>query len=154
MRQRLRLQRASASDVSIHEQDIEEERRFVYYGETNAGRLLALVATERGVKVRLVTAYGLDAGQRRDYYILRGQGGVKRMNKKTSKMPNFTVRAKKRIGGPAGRGERIGNRSPPRLNWREQCAGIEPGRKNESDEQRSDRNSLASGRSRTGAKAG
>lgn len=60
--------------IPIHEQDIEGERRFVYYGETSAGRLLALVVTERSDKVRVVTAYGLDAGQRRDYYSLRAQG--------------------------------------------------------------------------------
>lgn len=60
--------------ISIHEQDVEGELRFVYYGETDAGRLLALVVTERGDEVRVVTAYGLDAGQRSDYYTLRAQG--------------------------------------------------------------------------------
>jgi uncharacterized DUF497 family protein len=44
------------------------------YGETNAGRLLAVVVTERGDYVRVVTAYGLDAGQRRDYNTRRVQG--------------------------------------------------------------------------------
>jgi len=51
----------------IYEQDVEGERRFVYYGETNAGRLLAVVVTERAANIRVVTAYDLDAGQRREY---------------------------------------------------------------------------------------
>jgi uncharacterized DUF497 family protein len=45
----------------------ESERRFVYYGEIQAGRLLAVIVTERGDGVRLVTSYDLDAGQRRKY---------------------------------------------------------------------------------------
>ena len=60
--------------IPIYEQDIEGERRFVYYGETNAGRLLAVIVTERGGNVRVVTAYDLDAGQRRDYREMRRQG--------------------------------------------------------------------------------
>ena len=31
--------------IPIYEQDVEGERRFVYYGETNAGRLLAVIVT-------------------------------------------------------------------------------------------------------------
>jgi uncharacterized DUF497 family protein len=34
--------------IPIYEQDVEGEPRFVYYGETDAGRLLAVVLTERG----------------------------------------------------------------------------------------------------------
>ena len=60
--------------IPICEQDVEGERRFVYYGETNAGRLLAVVLTERGDHVRVITAYDLDAGQRRDYHTRRAQG--------------------------------------------------------------------------------
>ena len=60
--------------ILIYEQDIEGERRFVYYGETNAGRLLAVIVTERGGNVRVVTAYDLDAGQRRDYLKRRAEG--------------------------------------------------------------------------------
>jgi hypothetical protein len=36
----------------------------VYYGETDAGRLLAIIVTERSDRLRVVTAYDLDAGQR------------------------------------------------------------------------------------------
>jgi uncharacterized DUF497 family protein len=54
--------------TAIYEQYVEGELRFVYYGETDTGRLLAVVATERGAHVRVVTAYDLDAGQRRDYH--------------------------------------------------------------------------------------
>ena len=60
--------------IPVYEQDVEGERRFVYYGETNAGRLLAVIVTERGDNIRVVTAYDLDAGQRRDYLARRAQG--------------------------------------------------------------------------------
>jgi len=60
--------------IPIYEQDVEDERRFVYYGETNAGRLLAMIVTERGESIRVVTAYDLDAGQRREYLKRRVQG--------------------------------------------------------------------------------
>jgi uncharacterized DUF497 family protein len=54
--------------IPIHEQYVEGERRFVYYGETDTQRLLALIVTERRDKIRVVTAYDLDAGQKRDYF--------------------------------------------------------------------------------------
>lgn len=61
--------------ILVYEQDVEGERRFVYYGETNAGRLLAVILTERGGNIRVVTAYSLDAGQKRDYLERRMQEG-------------------------------------------------------------------------------
>jgi uncharacterized DUF497 family protein len=60
--------------IPIYEQHVEGELRFVYYGETNAGRLIAAVVTERADRLRVVTAYDLDAGQRRDYHARRAQG--------------------------------------------------------------------------------
>jgi uncharacterized DUF497 family protein len=60
--------------IPVYEQEVEGERRFVYYGETNAGRLLAVIVTERNDRIRVVTAYDLDAGQRRDYIERRTQG--------------------------------------------------------------------------------
>ena len=60
--------------IPIYEQQVEGELRFVYYGETNDGRLIAAVVTERGDSLRVVTAYDLDAGQRRDYHTRRVQG--------------------------------------------------------------------------------
>jgi hypothetical protein len=42
-------------------------------GETNAGRLLGVVATERGDNARVVTAYDLNARQRRNYHAQRDQ---------------------------------------------------------------------------------
>ena len=60
--------------IPIYEQDIEGERRFVYYGETNAGRLLAVIVTERADNIRVVTAYDLDAGQTREYLDRRAAG--------------------------------------------------------------------------------
>ena len=62
------------SPILVYVQDVERERRFVYYGETSVGRLLAVIVTERGDNIRVVTAYDLDAGQRRDYLNRRAQG--------------------------------------------------------------------------------
>jgi uncharacterized DUF497 family protein len=61
--------------IPIYHQNVEGEPRFVYYGETNAGRLLAVVVTERGERIRVVTAYGLDRSQKRDYLNRRTHGG-------------------------------------------------------------------------------
>jgi uncharacterized DUF497 family protein len=60
--------------ILIDVQDVEGEIRFVYYGETNAGRLLGVVMTERDDYVRVVTAYDLNARQRRNYDKQRAQG--------------------------------------------------------------------------------
>jgi hypothetical protein len=60
--------------IPVYEQSVEGEVRFVYYGETDAGRLLAVILTERGERIRLVTAYDLDAGQKRDYLGRRLRG--------------------------------------------------------------------------------
>ena len=60
--------------IAIYEQVVEGEQRFVYYGETNAGRLLAVIVTERSRKIRVITAYDLDASQKRDYLERRVQG--------------------------------------------------------------------------------
>lgn len=60
--------------IPIYEQDVDGEVRYVYYGETDTGRLLAVVLVERGEKIRVVTAYGLDAGQKREYLSRRLQG--------------------------------------------------------------------------------
>lgn len=59
--------------VPIYEHDIRGESRYVYYGETNSGRLLA-VMTEREELLRVVTAYDLDAAQKRDYLRRRMKG--------------------------------------------------------------------------------
>jgi uncharacterized protein len=60
--------------IPIYRQNVAGEDRFVYYGETDAGRLLAVIVTERGDLLRVVTAYDLDAGQRRDYIGRRIEG--------------------------------------------------------------------------------
>jgi uncharacterized DUF497 family protein len=60
--------------IPIYEQDVEGEVRHVYYGETDWGRLLAVVLVERGEKIRVVTAYDLDAGQKKDYFDRRLRG--------------------------------------------------------------------------------
>ena len=60
--------------IAIYEQEVGGEPRFVYYGETNAGRLLAIIVTERAGSIRVVTAYDLDAGQKRAYVLRRVRG--------------------------------------------------------------------------------
>lgn len=60
-------QALSISPILIYEQDAGGESRFVYYGETAGLRLLAVVLTERLGKIRVITAYEQDAGQKRDY---------------------------------------------------------------------------------------
>jgi uncharacterized DUF497 family protein len=73
--QREETEQALVNDpMPVYQQGVEGECRFVYYGETNAGRLLAVIITERGDAIRVVTAYDLDAGQRRDYIERRAQG--------------------------------------------------------------------------------
>ena len=60
-------QALSREPILIYEQDGDGESRYVYYGETERNRLLAVVLTERDKKIRVITAYDLDAGQKRDY---------------------------------------------------------------------------------------
>jgi uncharacterized DUF497 family protein len=64
----------SISPLPIYEQDADGESRYVYYGETAGLRLLAVVLTERNGKIRVITAYELDAGQKRDYLERRVEG--------------------------------------------------------------------------------
>jgi uncharacterized DUF497 family protein len=75
---RIRIEEAEEALVNdpipIYEQAVESEVRFVYYGETNLGRLMAVIVTERADKIRVVTAYDLDAGQKRDYLDRRMRG--------------------------------------------------------------------------------
>ena len=67
-------QALSRDPVLIYEQDANGEARYVYYGETEGNRLLAIVMTERNDRIRVITAYDLDAGQRRDYMERRTRG--------------------------------------------------------------------------------
>jgi uncharacterized DUF497 family protein len=60
--------------ILIYEQDADGEVRYVYYGETGHNRLLAIVLTERDNKIRVITAYTLDARQKRDYLERRARG--------------------------------------------------------------------------------
>ena len=60
--------------VLIYEQDATGELRYVYYGETERSRMIAVVLTERDEKIRVITAYDLDASQKRDYLNRRAQG--------------------------------------------------------------------------------
>ena len=64
----------SSCPILIYEQDVQGELRYVYYCETDSGRLLAVIVIERGERIRVVTAYDLDAGQKRDYLARRVRG--------------------------------------------------------------------------------
>ena len=67
-------QALSADPILVYEQDAGGESRYVYYGETHRSRLLAIVLTERNEMIRVITAYDLDAGQKRDYLSHRSRG--------------------------------------------------------------------------------
>jgi uncharacterized DUF497 family protein len=80
---KIRMHRITAIEVEqalthepilIYEQEAEGEPRYVYYGETERTRLLAVVLTERDERIRVITAYDLDAGQKRDYLQRRARG--------------------------------------------------------------------------------
>jgi hypothetical protein len=53
--------------IPVLEQDVEGDFSYVYYGETNAGRLLSLVMIEGSDNARVITAGDLSSDQRRDY---------------------------------------------------------------------------------------
>ena len=60
-------QALSNNPVPVLEQDVEGDLSYVYYGETNAGRVLSVVVIESADNVRVITAGDLNADQRRDY---------------------------------------------------------------------------------------
>jgi uncharacterized DUF497 family protein len=64
----------SRGPILVYEQVGDGEARYVYYGETERTRLLAIVLTERGNAIRVITAYDPDAGQKRDYLERRARG--------------------------------------------------------------------------------
>jgi len=69
------VERALSNDpIPVYQQDVDGEMRYVYYGETDARRLLAVALVERGEKIRVATAYDLDAGQKKDYLARRLRG--------------------------------------------------------------------------------
>jgi uncharacterized DUF497 family protein len=60
--------------IPVYEEDVAGEVRFLYFGETSTGRLLAVIVTERGDALRVVTAYDLDRAQKREYLRRRIEG--------------------------------------------------------------------------------
>ena len=60
--------------LPFYEQDVGGELRIVYYGETVVGRMLAIVVVEHEDALRVVTAYDLNARQRRQYLLRRIEG--------------------------------------------------------------------------------
>ena len=53
--------------IPVAEQDVEGDFSYVYYGETNVGRLISVIVIERGDDMRVITAGELNADQRGDY---------------------------------------------------------------------------------------
>jgi hypothetical protein len=53
--------------IPVLEQDVEGDFSYIYYGETDAGRLLSVVVIESGATARVITASELNADQRSDY---------------------------------------------------------------------------------------
>jgi uncharacterized DUF497 family protein len=120
----------SNGPILIYEQDVEGEVRYVYYGETDTGRLLAVVLVEQSENIRVVTAYGLDSGQKKDY-LARRLRGEQAMKKKSITIPKFASEAseadwwasregrefvKQNAAGPAKKGAAKGSRLVSRLN--------------------------------------
>jgi uncharacterized DUF497 family protein len=57
------VEQALARDpILVYEQSADGEERYVYYGETDDSRLLAIVLTERDDKIRVITAYNFGCG--------------------------------------------------------------------------------------------
>lgn len=52
----------SHGPILIFEQDANANSGYVYYGEVARSRMIAVVLTERDEKIRVITAYDLDAG--------------------------------------------------------------------------------------------
>lgn len=80
-RRKLRLHRVAEAEavqalensVFVYSQQAEDEEREMYYGETKAGRMLAVVVTMRGDVIRVVTAYDMNKGQKEAYLRRRAQ---------------------------------------------------------------------------------
>ena len=66
-------QALSNSPILIYEQNVGREPLCILR-RNRCGRLLAIVLTERDDRIRVVTAYKLDAGQKRDYFARRLRG--------------------------------------------------------------------------------
>ena len=75
--------------LPVYEQDVEGELRLVYYDETEAGRVLAIIVMERGGFIHVVTAYPLDAGQKARLSVEAVRRRVMSMEKKTRSLPKF-----------------------------------------------------------------
>ena len=67
--EREEIEQALANNpIPVLEQDVEGDFSYVYYGQTNAGRLLSVVVIESSDNVRVLTAGDLNADQQRDYW--------------------------------------------------------------------------------------
>ena len=112
-------QALASAPILMYEQDAGGESRYVYYAETNRGRLLAIVLTERQEKIRVITAYDLDAD--RSMIIsaaAREESEVWENRSKLQENPSSKTRMKKRSGGQAPMAERFSNNNQLRRRQR------------------------------------
>ena len=63
--------------LPILEQDVEGEVSYMYYGHTDAGRLLAVLVTEENGSRQVIWSCDLNPEQRRDYLARRAKLGEK-----------------------------------------------------------------------------
>src|SRR5207253_2135776 len=82
-------QALSNGPIPICQQDVEGKLRYVYYGETDSRRLLAVVLIEHDDQIRVVTAYDLDSGQKRETTLPGGSEGSETMKERTIDIPKF-----------------------------------------------------------------
>jgi len=69
------VEKALSNDpIPIYEQDVEEDVRYVYYGETASGRLLAVVLVQRGEKDPSRHRVRSGCRQKKDYLARRLRG--------------------------------------------------------------------------------
>jgi hypothetical protein len=70
-------QALSNNPIPVLEQDVEGDVSYLYYGETNAGRLLSLMVIENEGAWRVIMASELNPDQRADYLRRRARTAAK-----------------------------------------------------------------------------
>ena len=67
--------------VDLNSELRNSELRIAQIGETNRGRVLVVISTMSGVKIRVVTAWPANKSYRRYFATLKGNGNVGRTEK-------------------------------------------------------------------------
>ena len=70
-------QALSNNPIPVLEQDVEGDVSYLYYSETNAGRMLALMVIENESTWRVIMASELNPDQRTDYLRRRARSAAK-----------------------------------------------------------------------------